>query len=190
MAKIRIKDKKKFLTLVIAAVAIIVAIVLVIVLLGGKKDEAKDDSGDTAKYDEAVSSCITELEKGWKMTYDGIAPLYENGTFKSEGKEDRVIEIKNVRIFEIKADDSSFKNVKYVVEFDLYSNRYRTSPYLMREEIYNTAIVYKDGKAELQHTNPLKSLLEQSEPDSNAVRELVANVIDLGDRYNDRIEID
>lgn len=191
MAKhINIKNKKKFIGLIIAAVAVIAAVVLVIVLLTGKKDDPKTESGEEAKYDEVVADCITELKTSWGVAYDGIEPLFDNGTFESEGKEDRVIEIKNTRIIEIKANKKdAFKNVKYIVEFDLYSNRYRTAPYLMREEVFNTAIVYKDGTTQILHTNTINSMLDQSEPEANAVREIVSNVVDLGDRYNNKIDL-
>lgn len=182
MAKIKIQDKKKFLTLIIAAVAVITAVVLLIVLLGGKKDEAQDEMGAEAKYDEVVSDCTRELENYWEKIYDMTDGL---------DKADRIIEIKNVRVIKINSDkDPQFKNIKYIVEYDLYSNTFETAPYTIRQDSGCAAVMYMDGSVEIWADNPLNFFLESETPDSNHIKELVNEVVDLGDRYNKTINLD
>ena len=70
-------------------------------------------------------------------------------------EEDRHFEIKNTRIITIKNNDiEQFENVKYLVEFVLYTNYMGSAPYYEDFCVYDTVVVYNDGEMEVQ-TNPI-----------------------------------
>ena len=84
MAKhINIKDKKKFIGLIIAIVAVIAVVAIVIGIVAGKKKD-KEEEADQKPHEQLVTECIDELEEMWTANYDRIGELYDSGTFRSE----------------------------------------------------------------------------------------------------------
>lgn len=191
MAKhINIKNKKKFIGLIIAIVAVIAVVAIVIGIVAGKKKD-KEEEADQKPHEQLVTECIDELEEMWTANYDRIGELYDSGTFRSEGKEDRILEIKNVRVITTDGkEDKEYSKLRYIVEFELYSNRYRTAPYLIREDIFCCVAVYENGDKVVMSTNILDDILSQGEPDSDRVLSIVSKVEDLGDIYNQKIDLD
>lgn len=55
-------------------------------------------------------------------------------------------EIKNTRVIYIKENDiEQFKDVKYIIEFDIYTDYFGTAPYYSNVHMYNNVAVNKDG---------------------------------------------
>ena len=157
MKHIKSLNKKTLLLIAVAAVALVAVAALVISSLGKTTKNSAE---------EAVENSVLALKETWVKVYDDIGELFDNGTFRAPGPENRVIEIKSVRAVKIAPNDTDFyKNVSYIVEFELYSNRYRSEPYYIEEDIYNTVLVYADGRCEVMLTNPIASSIEQNEAD-------------------------
>lgn len=173
-------DKKKMLFLVIAAV-VVIAIITVIIGVGDK------DSAN-AKVNTSVEKSITALKETWNLVYDDIDELVNNKTFSTSAAEDRKLEIRGVRVIEINSQmHESYKDVEYIVEFTLYSNRYRTAPYYIPEDIYNTVLVYADGRYEVQLRSVFKTMADDFKNDT--VIKLVKKVYDFNDEYNTVLDL-
>ena len=178
MSHSRTLNKKTFIIFAVAAVIIVVAAILATSL--------KKPSDGGAK--EAVENSIIALEETWGKVYDEIGELFDNGTFRAPGSENRIVEIKGVRAVKLAPNENEFyKNVSYVVEFELYSNRYRVEPYFVAEEIYNTVLVYADGRCEVMLTNPITSSIEQSDP--HEIHAIIENIEEFDSEFDKKITL-
>ena len=118
-----------------------VVIALLCASCSSKEDQTKKP---TEKHDEVITKAIKELKDYWEDEYDRFSI-----------EEDRHFEIKNTRIITIKNNDiEQFENVKYLVEFVLYTNYMGSAPYYEDFCVYDTVVVYNDGEMEVQ-TNPI-----------------------------------
>jgi len=107
--------------------------------------------------DERILNAIDVLSEYWSNEYNELNE-------RSQDKyKDKYLEIVNTRIINIKDEiDSSkeaefFQNIDYIVEFELVSNYYNTSPYYFNAGINNCVVVLKDGTMSLEGHSPLNS---------------------------------
>ncbi len=124
----KIANKKKKLIIIISAVlAIIVGVIAIISLT--KTEEEK-----------MIEEAIVKLEEYWKSEY-------EKGNI-----EDKYFEIKNTRVIKIKENDiEELKNVKYIIEFDIYSNWMNSTPYYENVKQGDNVVIYNDGTMEVRN---------------------------------------
>ena len=88
-------------------------------------------------YDSVIKEAIDVVKDEWKNQYE-------------EHNGDAYFEIKNTRVIEIKDNDISvFKDVKYIVEFILFTDYYGSAPYYSEAVVSNVAVIYKNGNAEI-----------------------------------------
>lgn len=172
-----LKMSKNRLIVAVIAVVLVAGIVALVIGLAGK---GKTDK----KTDEIVENATASLEEIWVKVYDDIAPNFEAGP---SAEEDRKIDIRGVRLITVNAVPDLYDGLSYVVEFELYSNRYRTSPYLVREDIYTTVLVYEDGRTETLLRDFFKSYADNFE--NEAVMELVKEIKVFDDEYDAVIDL-
>lgn len=115
-------------------------------------DKKKTENGDGKGSDKRVTDAIVVLSDYWNECYEG---RYE-GTDKKV--EDKYLEITNTTIINIKDTVESeefseaiekFQDIDYIVEFDLRSNYFESSPYHYNVGIANCVMVHKDGTTEV-----------------------------------------
>lgn len=181
MAKRMVVNKQRLTVVVCIAV-------LVLCLIGALIFRLIDQNNKYNKMDDIAESAIGALEAVWVNVYDDAAEYIEQDGSFAVGREDRVIEIKGTRIIEINGEGTeAYKDIDYIVEFDLYSNRFRTSPYHVQEDIYNSVVVYNDGTVEASFKNILRSYADDF--DSDMVIGLAREIHEMGDRYDRIIDI-
>ena len=123
------------------------------------------------KTDRVASKAVKELEDRWEEIYD-----------ESPDLSDKHFEIKNTRVITIKDNDTEqFKDIKYVVEFVLFTDYFGTSPYYSDAGLYNNVIVYKDGTMEV--TSNYFRLYSNMNFDFD-YSEIIESIDDLDDKYN------
>ena len=172
-------DNKKLIILGIIAVLLIA---LIVVIINGTN---KKSGGEIGKV---VDGSIESLKETWELVYNDIDELVENKTFDTFAAEDRKLEIRGVRVIEVNSEaNEAYTDIQYVVEFTLYSNRYRTAPYYVPEDIYDTVIVYKDGRREVRLRNIFKSMADDFR--NETVTNLVSKVHDFKDEYNQILDL-
>ncbi len=179
MNLIKSLNKKTLLLIAVAAVALIVIVAIVISSLGKTTKSGAE---------EAVENSVLALKEGWVKVYDDIDELFSNGTYRAPGPENRLLEIRGARVISILPNENDlYKNVSYLVEFELYSNRFRAEPYYLSEDIYNTVLVYADGRCELLLRNPIGSSVEQFEGDT--IHSLIGEIKVFEDEFDQKITI-
>ncbi len=135
--------------------------------------------------DRNVKLAISELTSHWKEWYND----YEFG--------DGYLEIIHTRVVEIDpSQDSKFSTmeyvdraneIKYIVEFDIYTDYRDSAPYYDKTEQYNNVIIYKDGTSKV--TSKVLERYGNIIYDYKYSKVLV-NVKDYGDSFNRVINLD
>lgn len=130
----------------------------------------------------ALTSCISDkndmiveatvyLEKYWKdiYEYDGIGDGY--------------FEIKNTRVIYMKENATEqFKDVRCVIEFELYTDFFGSSPYYSNASLYNNVIVYdKDGSMEVA-SNVINQY--RNKTFVTDFSDFIESIVDYRDEYN------
>ena len=146
----------------------LISIILVISLVScGNSGAGINDP--ISSYDGIVKDAIGALKTEWKDIY-------------SKYDTDGHFEIKNTRVIEIKDNDISiFKDVKYVVEFILYTDYYGAAPYYYDIGTSDVVIIYKDGKIEV--TGDIFNRYSKSVY-SYDYTDIIENIADCGAKYN------
>lgn len=120
-------------------------------------------------YDSVIKEAIDALKDEWKNHYE-------------EHNGDGYFEIKNTRVIEIKDNDISvFKDVKYIVEFILFTDYYGSAPYYSEAVVSNVAVIYKNGNTEI--TGDLFRRYS-SATYSYDYSNIIKNIVDCGSKYN------
>jgi len=112
------------------------------------------------------------LKSEWEDIYD-----------KMKLETDRYFEIKNTRVIKIKKTDiEEFKDVKYIIEFVLYTDYFGSAPYHSNYRVSNSVIVYNNGDMKV----PKKDLLEDYSIKNYIwdYSNIIDNVKDYDDKYN------
>ncbi|MBE5731747.1 MAG: hypothetical protein E7353_01820 [Clostridiales bacterium] len=159
-----------------------VLLVLMLLVCGCSTSE-----NNKSEYDDIVNPAVEAIKEKWE---DHYLNEYHGDTTPSN----KLI-IKNTRIVKIKEDlddnqtlKELFENVKYVVEFVIYSDYYGTdSKYLTYESKYCSVVIYNDNTTVVEIRNPIESycirVYDFSFP-------MVDEVIDLNSDYNQTITLD
>ena len=120
-------------------------------------------------YDSVIKEAIDVVKDEWKNQYE-------------EHCGDGYFEIKNTRVIEIKDNDISvFKDVKYIVEFILFTDYYGSAPYYSEAVVSNVAVIYKNGNTEI--TGDLFRRYS-SATYSYDYSNIIKNIVDCGSKYN------
>lgn len=138
----------------------------------------------------SLSAC-GEGEK--KSTYNGAADVKGAVEFLKDswkeiynfdtGKTDRYFEIKNTRVLTLKENSvEDFENVKYIIEFELYTDYFGCSPYYFDAGVNDRVLIMKDGTMSLSERDPLSSY--RSKSFKKDFSEFLEAIDDLGDKYN------
>lgn len=166
------RSTKGKIILSVVAVILIAAIAVSLTILIPKIKYKEED--------EMAEKAIELLTEAWEDVY---------GEREDFINFDKIIIIKNTRIIKIKNNDSEiFKDVEYVMEFDVLNDYYGSAPYYVS---YGPRFVmfYKNGKAEVYSgADPFNR--ETSITYDIFLKHIVDEVVDLEDRYNQTIEID
>ena len=117
--------------------AIIAVIILVLCFTAcGKQDtESAGTNKEIPKHHEIVIEATAQLMEYWKQSY------------KESGVEtDGYFEIKNTRVITIKENKIElFKDVAYIIEYELYTDYMGCAPYYENCGVNNNVVVYKNG---------------------------------------------
>lgn len=125
-------------------------------------------------YDEYINTAITKVKQMWQIQYSS-----------NDGEH---LEIKNTRIISIKSNQiEEFKDIKYIVEFVLFTEYYHVAPYYYDESIYDAVVFYQNGDSEVVENNPFKAY--RSKYYINDFSEIIREICDLGSKYNDTFKL-
>lgn len=131
-------------------------------------------SGSVAK-DERIDKAVAALKDYWTGYYTEMS---ESENDRANG--DWYLEIKNTRLVELgEVEKEPLKDVKYVVEFMIYTNFYGVAPYYSNIDVRNTVFIYKDGTVEAGSVSGIPQYIAmyyEAPP--------IANVHDYGTQYN------
>ena len=107
---------------------------------------------------------------------------------------DGYLEIKNVRFITLKEQcDESFtnlgydenvrlENVKYVVEYTLFSDYCGSHPYYENVYLYDSVLIYKDGHMAVARTNPFINYIHRYF--NSDFSEIIDKVEDFDEKFN------
>ena len=120
-------------------------------------------------YDSVIKEAIDALKDEWKNHYE-------------EHNGDGYFEIKNTRVIVIKDNDNKyFDNIKYIIEFVLFTDYYGTSPYYSEAHILNSVIYYESG--EIKPINNYLRLYSSKTFDYDYSK-IIESIVDCGSKYN------
>ena len=121
--------------------------------------------------DPIIKDAVKLLQEHWADDYSEID--FGDGYF----------EIKSTRVITIKENDvEMFKDVKYVIEFVLYTDYYGSAPYYMNSTgINDNVIVYNDGSMEVvsRYINTYRAHTYNSD-----FSDFIESIEDYNDAYN------
>ena len=118
-------------------IAIIAVIILVLCFTAcGKQDtESAGTNKEIPKHHEIVTEATAQLMEYWKQSYK-----------ESDIEKDGYFEIKNTRVITIKENEIElFKDVAYIIEYELYTDYMGSAPYYENCGVNNNVVVYKNG---------------------------------------------
>ena len=95
---------------------------------------------------------------------------------------DWYFEIKNTRVIHIKENDiEQFKDVEYIIEFDIYTDWFGTAPYYSNVFINSDVVINKDGsmKVESRVMNTYRNKTFDTD-----FSDFIEEIIDYKDKYN------
>ena len=124
--------------------------------------------------DKRVLNAIDTLKEYWAEEYS--KDLYK------ENNCDGYFEIINTRLIEIKENNTAmFKDVDYIVEFELFTDYFCNGLYYENVSMYDTVIVYKDGTTKVDSDYITRY---RSTTFSNDFSAFIESVENYGDKYN------
>ena len=136
-----------------------------------------DAKGNKAE-EEMIEKAVSLLEQKWVELYEETEEY-----LGEELQGDWHFEIKNTRVAYLNREKTGhrddFKNIKCVIEFDLYTNSTFIAPYYHNEVGYCNVAVNDDGTMEVRESKVVNHLFAMS-----FETELVDSVSDYGDKYN------
>lgn len=138
------------------------------------------NSDYNGEYDDLMTSVVLELEDSWQEIYSET-PMIENRDNKIHIKSTRIIILKDSHDIEV------FENIKYIVEFTIYSDYYGTNgKYFLNVGICDTVVVYKDGTIEAQPRNLINQYLSVY---FDFEFSYISNIVELNSIYNQTITL-
>ena len=123
-------------------------------------------------FDIDITEAVDAITEKWKELY------------QEKNNTDGYFEIKNTRVIFIKenTDVAEFQDIRYIVEFDIYSDYFATAPYYLNPSIDDSVSIHKDGTLTVNHVRPILSY--RSRTYSNDYSNIIESITDLGDQFN------
>ena len=107
-----------------------------------KEATEKTEKEPTKEHNAVITEGIEELKDYWE-------DLYEESDVITDG----YFEIKNTRIITIKNNDIAlFDDVKYIIEFELYTDYMGSAPYYENAGTHDNVIVYENGTMDVSNS--------------------------------------
>lgn len=135
-----------------------------------------------------VMSAIDSLKESWKE-------IYKKYEFNSDSKvEDKHLQIIHTNVINMKEDielddqswEERFESIDYIVEFELLTNYFNSSPYYYNVHTNDCVVVYRDGRTEVTNSMLKKysatTYLHDYSP-------MIESIEDLGSEYNQVIKL-
>ena len=127
----------------------------------------------------ACSSTKSAVKPAREKLIERWEEIYNN----SQKQKDGHFEIINTRVITVKENNlEDFKDVKYIVEFVIFSDYNGSAPYYSQATISNSVVVYKNGEMKVPNNNLLKVYsMESNEYDYSNI---IESIKDYGDDFN------
>ena len=163
--------------------AALFCMVLVYSVTGCQNNTVNTSFRQPAGNEPRVLSAIDVLKTQWKEDYT------ENSI------EDQYLEIIHTKIVHIKdhidsqqvyGKEGLFKDIDYIVEFELISNYFDTDPYYYNIHTSNCVVVYKDGTAKVSDNLLLRYFGATYSHDFTPIIESIEN---FGSAYNQVLDL-
>ena len=139
-------------------------------------DSSANITENVAVTDENVDLAIQALRSKWKEIYE-----------KGPGSE--YLEIYHTRVLTVDPDRLSNtvgkEKVKFIVEVDLYSDWYSTTPCYINKGLYNNVINYDDGTTEIVTTVVMMFLKRLK----LSIFDTIVEVKDYGTAFNQSLQL-
>ena len=123
------------------SIAIIVVIIAILSFTAcGKQDmESAGTNKEVSKLHEIITEATAQLMEYWKQSYK-----------ETDVETDGYFEIKNTRVITIKENEIElFKDVAYIIEYELYTDYMGSAPYYANCGVNNNVVVYKNGTMDI-----------------------------------------
>ena len=122
------------------AILVLIAIVFCFAACGRQKQESSVADAGNLKHHEIVTDATQQLKQYWKQHYK-----------EDDIETDGYFEIKNTRIITIKENKIElFKDVDYIIEYELYTDYMGSAPYYENCGVNNNVVVYKNGTMDVK----------------------------------------
>ncbi|MBO5211575.1 MAG: hypothetical protein J6B80_06555 [Clostridia bacterium] len=127
----------------------------------------------------ACSSPKSDIKPAREKLIARWEEIYNN----SQKQKDGHFEIINTRVIVIKENDlEDFKDVKYIIEFVIFSDYNGSAPYYSQATISNSVVVYKNGEMKVPNNNPLK--VYSMETNKYDYSDIIKSIKDYGNDFN------
>ena len=148
---------------------LIISIVFSLTSCGIKNNEVNEKQ--FTKDEQYVEAAIKEVQKAW-------AKEYQNSYHADS---DKTVNIINTRIIKIKDNEHEyFHDVEAIVEFDIFSDYYGSSPYYINCQKNDSVVFHKNGTSEVfDPLNPYRYTLEIDD-----YSDVVGEIIELESAFN------
>ena len=144
------------------------------------------------EHDSRVLSAIDSLKNSWAETYQ----IYNQRSAEHGNKmiEDKHLQIIHTNVINMKEDielenqdwEERFESIDYIVEFELLTNYYNTSPYYQNVKNNDCVVVYRDGRSEVT-TSIIRNYAFVTY--SWDYTPIIESIEDLGSEYNQVIKL-
>lgn len=153
------------------AIILIIISVLCFTACGNPNTEPTETTKETPKHQEIVTEATAQLKKYWKQAYDE----YDIET-------DGYFEIKNTRVITIKENEiERFKDVAYIIEYELYTDYMGSAPYYENCDVNNNVVVYQNGTMDIV-SNLIR--IYKNETYQTDYSDFIEAIDDYHDQYN------
>lgn len=158
----------------------LITCLLVLVMTFSGCGTVKDTNGNVIdkQTQQYIEKALSIINTEWKSTYIKNANAFQS---------DKTVEIINTRVINIKENDiEDFKDIVAVVEFDILSDYYGSSPYYSNIQQHDTVTFYKDGTTK---TLDIFNRYRQKNYTTD-YSGIIDNIIECGEAYNtDKIKV-
>ena len=124
------------------AILVLIAIIFCFAACGIQKQESSATDTGNLKHHEIVTEATQQLKQYWKQHYK-----------EDDIETDGYFEIKNTRVITIKENEIElFKDVDYIIEYELYTDYMGSAPYYENCGVKNNVVVYKNGTMDVTNS--------------------------------------
>lgn len=153
------------------------ALTVFILCFGLAACDGDKKSSDNQQYREEVSLALAELKREWTEIY--------KKSIESEIIVDGYLEINNTRVISMRptaAAKLKYDDLRYIVEFTIFTDYFGSSPYYVITEYYNTIAISNDGKAQVMERNLIRDY--QQRTFQYDFPGFIESIHDFNDEYN------